>query len=100
VTGKVAGGVNLVLFTTGRGSCFGCKPTPVIKVATNTPLFEAMPEDMDLNAGVILEGEDLQTVGDRFFEFALRVASGHKTCSELLGFGDHEFVPWTVGPTL
>lgn len=100
VTGKVAGGANLVLFTTGRGSCFGCKPTPVIKIATNTPLFDAMREDMDLNAGVVLEGEDLQEVGDQFFEFALKVASGTKTCSEELGIGDHEFIPWTVGPTL
>jgi altronate hydrolase len=100
VTGKVAGGSNLVMFTTGRGSCFGCKPSPVIKIATNTPLFEALGDDMDLNAGVILEGEDLQVVGDRFFEFALRVASGEKTCSEKLGVGDHEFIPWTVGPTL
>jgi altronate hydrolase len=100
VTGKVAGGSNLVMFTTGRGSCFGCKPSPVIKIATNTPLFEALGEDMDLNAGVVLEGEDLQVVGDRFFEFALRVASGEKTCSEKLGVGDHEFIPWTVGPTL
>lgn len=100
VTGKVAGGANLVMFTTGRGSCFGCKPTPVIKIASNTPLFEALGEDMDLNAGVVLEGEDLQQVGDRFFEFALKVASGQKTCSEKLGLGDHEFIPWTVGPTL
>ena len=72
----------------------------MIKVATNTPLFETLDEDMDLNAGVVLEGEDLQSVGDQFFDFALRVASGQKTCSEKLGIGDHEFVPWTVGPTL
>jgi altronate hydrolase len=100
VTGKVAGGANLVMFTTGRGSCFGCKPTPVIKVATNTPLYEALGEDMDLNAGVVLEGEELPSVGDRFLEFALEVACGRKTCSEQLDIGDHEFVPWTVGPTL
>ena len=100
VTGKVAGGANLVMFTTGRGSCFGCKPSPVIKIATHTGLFERMNEDMDLNAGKILEGCDLQQIGDEFFEFALRVASGEKTCSEKLGFGDHEFIPWTVGPTL
>ncbi len=100
VTGKVAGGANLVMFTTGRGSCFGCKPTPVIKIATNTPMFDSMTEDMDLNAGTVLDGQDLQEVGNRFFDFALRVASGEKTCSEKLGIGDHEFVPWTVGPTL
>ena len=100
VTGKVASGANLVMFTTGRGSCFGCKPSPVIKIASNTPLFESMNEDMDLDAGVIVEGEDVQLVGDRFFDFLLEVASGQLTCSEKLGLGDHEFVPWTVGPTL
>ncbi len=100
VTGKVAGGANVVMFTTGRGSCFGCKPSPVIKVASNTPLFQAMREDMDLNAGVVAEGRDLQSVGDEFFEYTLRVASGEQTASERLDFGDHEFVPWTVGPTL
>ncbi|TWT52791.1 Altronate dehydratase [Rubripirellula amarantea] len=100
VTGKVAGGANLVLFTTGRGSCFGCKPTPVIKIATNSAMYESMRDDMDLNAGTLLEGRDLQDVGEEFFDFALEVASGRKTCSEELGLGDHEFVPWTVGPTL
>ena len=100
VTGKVAGGANLVMFTTGRGSCFGCKPTPVIKIATNSAMFEHLRDDMDLNAGVILEGRDLQQVGDEFFDYALRVASGEKTSSERLGIGDHEFIPWTVGPTL
>ena len=100
VTGKVAGGANLVMFTTGRGSCFGCKPTPVIKIATNTAMYESLSDDMDLNAGVVLEGEDLPSVGDRFFEYALKVASGEKTSSERLGIGDHEFIPWTVGPTL
>jgi altronate hydrolase len=100
VTGKVAGGANLVMFTTGRGSCFGCKPTPVIKVATNSKLFESMHEDMDLDAGTILAGEAVESAGERFLEFALRVASGESTASERLGFGDHEFVPWTVGPVL
>ncbi len=100
VTGKVAGGANLVMFTTGRGSCFGCKPSPVIKIATNSLLFDNLREDMDLDAGVVLTGEDLQSVGDRFFDFALQVASGKKTCSEELDIGDHEFIPWTVGPTL
>ncbi len=100
VTGKVAGGSNLVLFTTGRGSCFGCKPTPVIKIATNSNLFESMRDDMDLDAGTILTGETVEQAGERFFEFALRVASGESTASERLGFGDHEFVPWTVGPVL
>jgi altronate hydrolase len=100
ITGKVAGGANLVLFTTGRGSCYGCKPTPSIKIASNSSLFHRMREDMDLNAGEIVDGRSVQEVGDEFFEFALRVASGQKTASELLGMGDNEFVPWTVGPTL
>lgn len=100
ITGKVAGGANLVLFTTGRGSCYGCKPTPSIKIASNSALFHRMREDMDLNAGEITAGQSVEAVGDDFFEFALRVASGQKTASESLGMGDNEFVPWTVGPTL
>lgn len=100
VTGKVAGGANLVMFTTGRGSCFGCKPTPVIKVATNSLLFHSMRDDMDLDAGTIIEGERVEDAGNRFFEYALEVASGESTASERLGVGDHEFVPWTVGPVL
>lgn len=100
ITGKVAGGANVILFTTGRGSCYGCKPTPSIKIASNSALFHRMREDMDLNAGEIAQGRSVQSVGDEFFEFVLRVASGHKTASELLGLGDNEFVPWTVGPTL
>ncbi len=100
ITGKVAGGANLILFTTGRGSCYGCKPVPSIKVASNTALFERMDEDMDLDAGPIVNGESVETVGDRFFEFALKIASGQQTASEKLGLGDNEFVPWTVGPTL
>lgn len=100
VTGKVAGGANLVLFTTGRGSCFGGKPVPVVKVASNTPLFESMPDDMDFDAGRVLVGDSVEATGEALFEHALRVASGETTCSERLGMGDHEFVPWTVGPTL
>jgi altronate hydrolase len=100
VTGKVAGGANLVLFSTGRGSCFGCKPTPVIKIASNSELFQRMRGDMDLNAGQALEGKTIEQLGDAFLEYALRVASGEQTASERNGFGDHEFVPWTVGPTL
>ncbi|QDV86539.1 UxaA family hydrolase [Stieleria magnilauensis] len=100
VTGKVAGGANLVMFSTGRGSCFGCKPAPVIKVASNSDLFHRMRDDMDLNAGEAIAGKSIEQLGDEFFEFALRVASGEQTASERNGFGDHEFVPWTVGPTL
>jgi altronate hydrolase len=101
VTGMVAGGANVVVFTTGRGSCFGCKPAPSIKVATNTPMFRRMEEDMDINAGTILEGtETVADVGERIFEEILAVASGKRTKSEQLGMGDEEFVPWVVGPVL
>lgn len=98
VTGMIAGGANVVVFTTGRGSCFGCKPTPTIKVATNTPMYERMSDDMDINAGRILEGASLQEVGEEIFETILAVASGQRTRSESQGIGDEEFCPWTPGP--
>ncbi|MEZ6087137.1 MAG: altronate dehydratase family protein [Pirellulaceae bacterium] len=100
VTGMVAGGANVVLFTTGRGSCFGCKPTPSIKIATNSAMYQRMIEDMDVNAGEVLEGMTVDQVGEGIFNKILAVASGEKTKSELAGIGDYEFVPWTVGPTL
>ncbi len=100
VTGMVAGGANVVCFTTGRGSVFGCKPTPSIKIATNTPMYQRMESDMDVNAGVVLEGTPVEEVGRQIFELILAVASGQKTKSELLGVGDEEFVPWSIGPTL
>lgn len=100
VTGLVAGGCNLVVFTTGRGSCFGCKPTPSIKVATNSPMYERMVEDMDVNAGKILDGIPVEEVGQEIFELMLRVASGEKTKSEMHGIGEEEFAPWSLGPTL
>jgi altronate hydrolase len=100
VTGIVAGGAQVMVFTTGRGSCFGCKPTPSIKVATNTPMYERMRDDMDLNAGEILRGRGVDEVGREIFEEVLAVASGKKTKSEMLGVGDEEFVPWNIGPTL
>jgi altronate hydrolase len=100
VTGLVAGGCNLMVFTTGRGSCFGLKPCPTIKVASNTPMYERMIDDMDLNAGEILAGRPVEDVGRELFEMILAVASGQKTKSELLGYGDEEFVPWQIGPTL
>lgn len=100
VTGIVAGGSNVVVFTTGRGSCFGCKPTPSIKIASNTPMYERMIDDMDLNAGEILNGRSVDEVGREIFDKVLSVASGEKTKSELAGVGDEEFVPWIVGPVL
>ena len=100
VTGLVAGGCNMMVFTTGRGSCFGLKPCPTIKVASNTPMYERMEGDMDVNAGEILAGRPLEDVGREIFEKILAVASGEKTKSEQLGYGDDEFVPWQIGPTL
>jgi altronate hydrolase len=98
VTGKVAGGAQVVVFTTGRGSCFGCKPSPTLKVSTNTPMFERMSDDMDLNAGTILEGESVQSVGEQIFERIIATASGEPTLSEMQGIGDDEFCPWQPGP--
>jgi altronate dehydratase len=100
LTGMVASGANLIAFTTGRGSCYGCKPTPSIKIASNNDTYRRLQDDMDLNAGCILEGEPLSQVGDRIFREMLSVASGKKTKSERLGLGDEEFVPWLVGPVL
>jgi altronate hydrolase len=100
MTGLVAGGANVLVFTTGRGSVFGCKPAPSIKVATNTPLYEHMRDDMDVNAGVILAGTRVEQVGRDIFEEILAVASGKKTKSEINGVGEEEFAPWSIGPTL
>ncbi len=98
VTGMVAGGAQVVVFTTGRGSCFGCKPAPTIKVATNTPMFNRMRDDMDINAGCILEGTKLEDVGRQIFEMIIATASGQPTLSESQGIGDEEFCPWVPGP--
>jgi altronate hydrolase len=100
MTGIVAGGANVLVFTTGRGSVFGCKPAPSIKVATNSPLYHHMIDDMDINAGVILEGTSVEEVGRQIFEEILAVAGGKKTKSELTGVGEEEFAPWSIGPTL
>jgi altronate hydrolase len=100
MTGIVAGGANVCVFTTGRGSVFGCKPAPSIKIATNTPLYERMTDDMDINAGVILEGTPVEKVGQQIFEEILAVASGKRTKSEIGGVGEEEFAPWSIGPTL
>jgi altronate hydrolase len=99
-TGQVAGGANILCFTTGRGSAYGCKPTPSIKLATNTPVFERMRGDMDINCGDVLEGISVQEKGSEIFETILRVASGERSKSELLGYGDAEFVPWQLGATM
>jgi altronate hydrolase len=100
MTGIVAGGANVLVFTTGRGSVFGCKPAPSIKVATNTPMYNHMIDDMDVNAGVVLDGTPVAEVGQRIFEEILAVAGGKKTKSEINGVGEEEFAPWSIGPTL
>jgi len=97
-TGQIAGGANLILFTTGRGSMFGAKPVPSAKLATNTPMFLRLEEDMDINCGEILDGTaSMSQMAERIFQHTLRIASGEPTKSELLGLGDHEFVPWNIG---
>ncbi len=101
VTGMVAGGANVVCFTTGRGSVFGSKPAPCIKLATNSETYRRMAGDMDVNCGVVLDGEkSVEEVGREIFELVLAVASGKKTKSEELGFGDEEFTPWQLGAVL
>ncbi|MBK1686329.1 UxaA family hydrolase [Rubrivivax gelatinosus] len=97
-TGQIASGANLICFTTGRGSMFGSKPAPTLKLASNTPMFRRLEEDMDLNCGLVIDGEvDVARMGELIFAQILRTASGDLTKSELLGLGDHEFVPWHLG---
>ncbi len=97
-TGQIAGGANLVAFTTGRGSMFGSKPAPCLKLATNSPMYNKLEEDMDINCGDILEGlVTVQEKGQQIFELFLRTASGEASKSEMLGLGDYEFVPWQIG---
>jgi altronate hydrolase len=99
-TGQVAGGCNLLCFTTGRGSAYGCKPTPSIKLATNHDIYRRMLDDMDIDCGDILDGVSIAAKGQEIFDAIVRVASGEKTKSELLGYGDNEFVPWQIGATM
>jgi altronate hydrolase len=101
VTGQIAGGCTLVVFTTGRGSAFGSKPAPTIKVATNTDMYTRMTGDMDVNAGEMLSGGvSLEEKGREIYEMLLRVASGEVTKSEAQGLGDYEFVPWQIGAVM
>jgi len=100
MTGLVCGGATVGVFTTGRGSAYGCKPSPCIKVSTNTAIYDHMIDDMDVNAGTVIDGtETLEQVGGRIFEKIVAVAGGEKTKSELSGLGDEEFAPWILGPT-
>jgi altronate hydrolase len=100
-TGQVAGGANMICFTTGRGSAYGCKPSPSLKLATNSAMFNKQEEDMDINCGVIVDGKaSIQEVGEQFFQMILRTASGEQSKSEAMGYGEDEFAPWVLGPTM
>lgn len=100
-TGQVAGGANLICFTTGRGSCFGCRPAPSLKLATNSKIYHHMQDDMDINCGTILDGvESIDEAGARIYEDMIATASGRPTRSELLGYGEDEFAPWHVNAWL
>ncbi|RTL68649.1 MAG: altronate dehydratase [Hyphomicrobiales bacterium] len=99
-TGQVAGGCNILAFTTGRGSAYGCKPTPSLKLATNSDIYRRMIDDMDINCGDIVDGVPIEQKGQEIFDALLRVASGERTKSEQLGYGDAEYVPWQIGATM
>jgi altronate hydrolase len=100
-TGQVAGGANLICFTTGRGSAYGCAPSPSLKLATNTALWQRQEEDMDINCGEIIDGKaSIQEMGQRIFELVLATASGEASKSEKHGYGQNEFVPWQVGAVM
>jgi altronate hydrolase len=99
-TGQIAGGANLICFTTGRGSCFGSYPAPTVKIASNTPMYTRMIDDMDVNCGTIIDGLDtLDTVGQQIFDRILAIASGEMSKSESQGIGADEFAPWPIGVT-
>ncbi|WP_414473581.1 UxaA family hydrolase [Microvirga sp. M2] len=99
-TGQVAGGANVLCFTTGRGSAYGCKPTPSIKLATNSDVYRRMIDDMDIDCGDILDGVSIAEKGQEIFDKILMVASGERSKSEILGYGDAEFLPWQVGAVM
>jgi altronate hydrolase len=100
-TGQVAGGANLICFTTGRGSAYGCAPSPSLKLATNSALWAKQEEDMDINCGTVIDGdESVEQLGERIFLEMLAAASGRKTKSELHGYGQNEFVPWALGAVM
>ncbi|WP_199864331.1 altronate dehydratase family protein [Acidovorax sp. Root267] len=100
-TGQVAGGANLICFTTGRGSAYGCAPSPSLKLATNSALWAKQEEDMDINCGTVIDGsESVEQLGERIFLEMLAAASGRKTKSERHGYGQNEFVPWALGAVM
>lgn len=101
VTGMVAGGANVVCFTTGRGSVYGCKPSPSIKLSTNSRIFELMGDDIDINCGVIMDNDiSVSEMGRKIYDMVIRIASGEQTKSERFGIGDYEFVPWQIGAVM
>jgi altronate hydrolase len=100
-TGQVAGGANLICFTTGRGSAYGCAPSPSLKLATNTALWQRQEDDMDINCGGVVDGsETVQQAGERIFQMMIAAASGQYTKSEQHGYGQNEFVPWQLGAVM
>jgi altronate hydrolase len=100
-TGQVAGGANLICFTTGRGSAYGCAPSPSLKLATNTALWQQQEEDIDINCGGIIDGDEtVDEAGERIFRLMLDTASGRRTKSEIHGYGQNEFVPWQLGAVM
>jgi altronate hydrolase len=100
-TGQVAGGANLICFTTGRGSAYGCAPSPSLKLATNTALWQRQSEDIDIDCGTVIDGaESVDAAGERIFRLILETASGRRTKSELHGYGQNEFVPWQLGAVM
>ncbi|RJF92306.1 UxaA family hydrolase [Noviherbaspirillum saxi] len=100
-TGQVAGGANMICFTTGRGSVYGCKPSPSLKLATNSSMYQRMRDDMDINCGDILDGSlSVQQAGEQIFRLIIETASGRRSKSEEHGFGEDEFAPWILGPTM
>ena len=101
ITGMVAGGANMLCFTTGRGSVFGCKPVPCLKLATNSAMYHRMSGDMDINCGLVIDGEaGIEAMGEQIFRLVLDPASGAPSKSEALGFGDDEFIPWQIGAVM
>lgn len=100
-TGQVAGGANLICFTTGRGSAYGCAPSPSLKLSTNTALWLKQEDDIDINCGEVVDGTaGIDELGERIFRLMLETASGRKTRSELHGYGQNEFVPWQLGAVM
>ena len=101
ITGEVASGANLICFSTGRGSAFGFKPVPAVKLATNSAIYNKLEEDMDINCGKVADGiKTIEEMGQEIFNYWLAIASGQLSKSEALGYGDHEFVPWQIGVTM